>query len=371
MTVTFYKPNELIAVIDQVQVNRLAKHIGNHLLKYAQEQIKFHNHQSNLFEISLSEINTLANVSSKNYDEIDTALKKLMQPVTIRNKDNPHRYKHLVPIYEIDVDTEKGSYRFRLAEVMIELLQNTDYFTKLDLHEFNDFTSKHSHVLFEWLKRYEHSPTIPQMPVEELRAITNTSSKKSYDNFAQIKKWVLDVAVAEICEKTPYQASFEPITERTKRRPKVTSLRWTFERKAEPEQKSVSNTTQSTDIHSRYAELATLYVSDGFCESEADFFKATYIADLSLLRWFYDAKKYMTKAKNKIKYLLGDIEKGTKKGRWQSQIEVYQAFFARLSEKDQAFMLEKQGQQGFYEQILILKEHLGDVTPVKDPENWL
>ena len=99
--VTFYKPNELIAVIEQVQVSRLAKHLCNYLLKYAQEQIKFNNHKGNQFVINIYDVNSLANVGSKDYNLIDNALKKLMQPVTVRDRDNPNKIKHLVPIYEI------------------------------------------------------------------------------------------------------------------------------------------------------------------------------------------------------------------------------------------------------------------------------
>ena len=168
--ITFFKPNELIAVIDQTQVNRLAKHLGNYLLKHAQEQIKFNNHQGNLFELNISETNSLAEIACKDYKLIEDSLEKLMQPVTIRDKDDPKSYHKLVPIYEIKVNAKLGLYQYRLAETMIELLQQTDYFTKLKLTEFNNLESKHSLVIYEWLKRYEKAPKIPQISIEERRS---------------------------------------------------------------------------------------------------------------------------------------------------------------------------------------------------------
>lgn len=227
----FYKPNELIAVIEQVQVNRLAKHIGNYLLKYAQEQIKFCNHQGNLFEINIVEINVLANIASRDYKIIENSLEKLMQPVTIRDKDNPKNYHKIVPIYEIKVNAELGVYQYRLADTMIDLLQQTDYFTKLDLHEFNDFDSKHTIVIYEWLKRYENAPKIPIISLLDLRKITHTADKKTYDNFSHIQIRILDVVVSEINNKTPYFVSYESIKERASRRPKVTGVQFKLQKK--------------------------------------------------------------------------------------------------------------------------------------------
>ena len=373
--VEFFKPNEMIATIGELKLDRLARHLGNYFFEHAQKKLKFENFQGNSFRLPLQDLNEVAEIKAKDYKKIEKSIKSLQQTVSIRSADQ-NKYVSFVMFPEIGIDFENSEYFFELSTRTIAMLRRIDVFTKLDLLEMNPLVSKHALIIFEWLKRYEHAPQIPELSIEELRRITDTADKRTYDNYARIEAQILNVAVKEINEKTSYQASYEAIKERAKTRPKVTKLRWTFERKAEPEpepeQSNVSNTTQDISIHVRYAELATLYVSDGFCESEADFYKATYIADLSLLRWFYDKKKHLQKAKNKLnKYLLADIEKGSKNGRWQSQIDVYKALLARLSAKDQAFMLEKQGQQGFYEQILILKEHLGDVTPVKDPEKWL
>lgn len=410
----FSKPNQLISVIEKSRVNRLAWHLGNYFLRHAQQEVKKEentdsenkneneNENENkwrMFVLPVRELNEKAGIASKSYNEIVSSLSTLNTTLVITDfnpsdldknrkpKKETITIVQLISMIEIEIDTESntGVYKFWLSNKVINLLRQNDYYTNLHLVEFNELESKHSIKIYEWLKRYETNPSgIPLMTIEKLRQITQTDDKPSYDNFTNIQTKILNIAVREICEKTPYQVSYEPIKERTGRRPKVTKLRWTFERKAEPEQKSVSNTTQSksTDIHSKYAELATLYVSKGFCESEADFYRATYICDYGVpnekgeyrggLKGFYDAKKHMTQAKNKLaKYLLADIEKGTKNGRWPRQIEVYQALLARLSAKDQAFMIEKQATQGFYEQILILKKHLGDVTPVKDPENWL
>lgn len=369
--ITFYKPNELIAVIDQVQVNRLAKHLGNYLLKYAQEQIKFNNHQGNLFEVNIKKINELADIASKNYEEIDTALKKLMQPVTIRKKDNPQKYKHLVPIYEIDVDAENGNYKYRLAETMIELLQQTDYFTKLQLTEFNNLESKHSVVLYEWLKRYEKAPKIPQISIEELRQITHTTDKKAYDIFTRIEDRILKVAIKEISEKTPYTVTYEPIKERlSKYRPRVTAIQFYLAKKKPIKGTSGIVTDDILEVNKRYQAMCDNYIAKGFCDTPAAFYQATYESDFSQLLWFYNAKKDIDKP-NKLNWLLDDIQKGKRHPRRASQTDYYNSLVSQVKDKEQLISLEcGHSNQGFLEQVLKLQKYLNKNNDL-DIEKWL
>lgn len=282
--VTFYKPNELIAVIEQVQVSRLAKHLCNYLLKYAQEQIKFNNHKGNQFVINIYEVNSLANVGSKDYNLIDNALKKLMQPVTVRDRDNPNKIKHLVPIYEIDIDTANSNYTYRLAETMIELLRQTDYFTKLELSEFNDLDSKHSIVIFEILKRYENAQKIPLMTIDEFRDITHTSATKTYDNFAQLKKWVIDVAITEINEKTPYNVSYEVFKARTGRRPKVSEIQFYFSKKSKLEKEQAIENEFNDELFIEFRQIFKNLPVEDYKHACETFERATLVRYLNDLR---------------------------------------------------------------------------------------
>ena len=372
--ITFFKPNELIAVIDQTQVNRLAKHLGNYLLKHAQEQIKFNNHQGNLFELNISETNSLAEIACKDYKLIEDSLEKLMQPVTIRDKDDPKSYHKLVPIYEIKVNAKLGLYQYRLAETMIELLQQTDYFTKLKLTEFNNLESKHSLVIYEWLKRYEKAPKIPQISIEELRQITNTTNKKTYDNFTNIKDKILDVAVKEITEKTPYTVTYEPIKERlSKYRPRVTAIQFNLSRKKPL--KAITGTSgivtdEILEVSNRYKALCDNYIAKGFCDTSAAFYQATYVSDFSQLLWFYNAKKDIDKP-NKLKWLLDDIQKGKRHPRRVSQTDYYNSLVSQVTDKKQLISLEcGHSNQGFLEQVLKLQKYLNENKKINN-EKWL
>ena len=98
MDITLFKPNELIAAIDQIQVNRIAKHLCNYFLQYAQYKLKTDKNQGHQFELPISELNAEAQIGLKDYKLIEKSLNALMQPVTIRDKDDPRSYIKLVPI---------------------------------------------------------------------------------------------------------------------------------------------------------------------------------------------------------------------------------------------------------------------------------
>lgn len=389
----FTKPNQLISVIEKSSINRLARHLGNYFLQYAQQEVKAGNIREE-FVLPAKELNEKAGIASKSYNEIVSSLASLdttiiitdFKPTDLENgkpkKGVSTTIFHLIRKVQIDIDPESntGVYKFWLEPELINLLQENDYYTQLNLVEFNNLESKHSIKLYEWLKRYETNPSgIPLMTIEKLRQLTQTSDKRTYDNFAHIALKILDVAVKEICEKTPYQVSYETIKERTGRRPKVTKLCWTFKRKAEPIESSaqynVSNPLQeqSTDYRSRYSELAKNYVSHGFCETEAEFYKATWQTDFQTLIWFHDTNENNVKlgTKNKIKHLYKRMDEGKIYRRWTKQLEIYQWLLSRMREEDQKTMIAKQAEQGFYEQIVFMKDYLQDPTPVKDPEKWL
>ena len=152
-----------------------------------------------------------------------------MRPVEIRN--DPHCYEAFVPVTRVKVNKKTGEYDFTLQRLVIDLLRQTDYFTKLELKEFNLFNSKFSLIILEFLKQYEKLKNIPEVSIDELRRITDTTKK--YPNFSDFEKRVLKVAVSEINESTNYNVSYELVTKYTSRRPKVSAVQFYLTKKAE------------------------------------------------------------------------------------------------------------------------------------------
>lgn len=229
MTEVLLKPNEMVSVFAELELNRTARHLFNYFLQHAQRKIKFENYQGDTFHINIKELNELANIYPKTYDIVEKSLRHLMRPVEIRN--DPHCYRAFVPVTYVAVNKKTGEYDFTLQRLVIDLLRQTDYFTKLNLKEFNPFNSKFSLIILEFLKQYEKLKNIPEVSIDELRKITDTQNK--YSIFTAFKNKVLDIAVNEINENTNYNVSYDLITKYTSRRPKVSAVQFYFSKKAE------------------------------------------------------------------------------------------------------------------------------------------
>ena len=374
--IELYKPNELIGAIDQIEVSRTAKHLLNYLLQYAQlelnKALKNKEVHGNKFEVSVSQINGLADFQKHDYERLKRTLITLMQPIILR--DDPKHFKAIVPVCEVDVNVEKGLYVFSISDTVKELLQNNDYFTKLTLAEFNGLQSKHSIVIYEWLKRYETSPQIPQLTVEDLRNITHTVSK-AYDNFTNLKQRVLSPAVAEINEHTPYTVSYEIIKERvSKYRPKVTAIKFTMTKK-----KSEKEIIETSGIESKgidyviwkYEQLCKMYIQFDFCSNPEDFYKATYAIDYELLFGFFERKKDI-QHKDKLQWLYATLEDPSSKLHYRrpNQQDYYKRLFDKEDSLTQGLLEQNQKKQGFLEQVLQLQKRHNDNKKI-EIKYWL
>ena len=346
---TLYKPNELISIISELELNRTARHLLNYFLRHAQKKIKFDNYEEREFEINIHELNELAKINQKNYKIISKALDSLVQPVTLM--DNPKRIIKLVPVTYVDLDIDKGVYKFKLEDIVIDLLKNTDYFTKLDLKEFNPLKSKHSIVIFEYLKRYENFGQIPLITMEELRSITDTKDK--YPNFTDFERYVLSPAKKEINEHTAFTFDYLTIKKRISRRPKVHALQFHFAKKSassgidqdvtDVTEKQGQNVAKNEDLHAKNNSLQRnahafdqLYLD--FCRkfkdlSVKDYELALNTYELSTLhQYLNDIQKYSSLSNDKfLSYLSDRVAKG-----WQN----YQLKKEKTTDEDIANMMK-------------------------------
>lgn len=326
--IQLFKPNELISIISELELNRLARHLFNYFLRHAQNKIKFENYQENTFTINYRQLNAIADISPRSIDFTKKALKHLMKPVVIT--DTKTKFEAIVPVTYVNIDKKTGDYVFSLENRIINLLRNNDYFTKLDLKDFNPLKSKHSIVIFEYLKRFENLPNIPKISVEELRAVTDTKNK--YPNFSDLEKRVLKVAVAEINEYTSYICNYQLICVATQKRPKVHAIQFHFSKKSmhsgidlsvtDVTQKTAQNVAKNEDLHVKNNSLRPnahafdqLYLD--FCRkfkdlSVQDYELALNTYEISTLHQFLnDMQKYSTLSSDKfLSYLEDRVAKG-------------------------------------------------------------
>lgn len=378
--VNLYKPNELIGAIDQIEVPRIAKHLLNYFLQYAQREIKYNkNHKGYNFEVSVQQINGLADFQTHDYQRLQKTLRTLIQPVVLQ--DNPQCYEALAPITHIKVDIPKGVYNYGLNPLLFDLLRDTDYYTKLQLGEFNGLQSKHSIVLYEWLKRYETAKKIPELSLEDLRTMTGTADKKGYDDFANVRSKILNIAVREISEQTNYTLTYTTIQKKLRYRPRVVAIQFELQRKkpdvidGETVEQSIERRmseevlNKRIDVDSTYEILCNRYIHFGFCSTAEDFYRATYLIDFKCLEWFCENKKEYVQ-RDKLKWLYDDINKKRRRGRYPEQFEYYKNSVSHLSTRDQQLVREAESRLGFCSLLLRVKEMLGDDSMIDVPK-WL
>lgn len=282
--ITLFKPNELIATIGKLKLDRVARHLGNYFIEHAQKKIKFENYQGNTFHIKVKDLNVLADINSKDYKQIANSINNLQQTVSIRSRDN-NRIMSIVMFPEIGIDLNNNEYYFALSPTTIELLKNSDFFTKLELKEMNQLDSKHSLVIFELLKRYENSPLIPIMTLDELRKITDTLDKKSYDNFTNFEKNVLKIAQKEINDKTQYNVSYELKKTSARTRFKVSEIQFYFAKKTRLEKEQAIDSEFNDELFLNFRQIFKNLPVEDYCHACETFERST------LVRFLNDLKK--------------------------------------------------------------------------------
>ena len=338
----FFKPNQLIMVVEEnkSKTSRLARLLCNYFLRYAQEQIKVHNYKGTWFELDIKDLNSLAAIKQKNLPHIEKALDALIHPVTIESKDKSQLLK-IALIAVIHVDFSRGKYRYQLSDTMIEILKVTNYFTQLNLLELNPLTSKHSIVFYEWFKQFQKLDNLPKLPplrLDKLQLMTSTN----YDNFTNLKKNVIDVAVNEISEKTPYIVTYETLKERTRSKPKVTAIQFYFSKKEiKTEAENKHENPVNAPLPSTYEKLRKVcgrYMTLKF------YYEATYIYTPETLEQFADdciAKSYHPNKKEFFEWLnerCGIDQKGYFKQQVILNEELFRDVFA-IKEKKYSMMI--------------------------------
>jgi plasmid replication initiation protein len=139
------------------------------------------------------------------------------------------------------------------------LLDLKELFTTYKLENILKLTSKYSIRLYELLKCNEYKGILEITPSELSEMFELT---KSYSQYGQIKRRILEPAKQELTAKTDIQFTYETVTQRKK----VVSLRFHIKSKnklkktlPEPQKPPTENTTNQPDVEAIQAEFKRLY----------------------------------------------------------------------------------------------------------------
>ncbi len=144
--------------------------------------------------------------------------------------------------------------RITFHEKVVPLLSDLKAsFTQFLIKDVADFSSIYSYRIYQLMMRYK-STSYVKISLDDLRFMLMLMDK--YPLTADLKRWVIDTAVDEINEKSPYSVKYKLV----KKGRKYTHLELNFKRKEEPK-----NTVKDV---ARDANTADMFTVDGLSDKQ-------------------------------------------------------------------------------------------------------
>lgn len=149
--------------------------------------------------------------SGRNYENIKTALKKLRdKSMWITEYDGSETTVSWIS--KVNTNKRSGKAKIKLDEDMIPYLFDLQSrFTQYELHNTLLMQSQYGLRLYEIFKSYAFAKK-KVFETSELKRLLMVENIKSYENFKEFRKYVLEISLREINEHTDIEVSYEPIT---------------------------------------------------------------------------------------------------------------------------------------------------------------
>lgn len=166
------------------------------------------------YEFDILEYAKVCDISADNgrvYEETKALLKGLISKVMwLTLEDGTETTVNWVN--KVWTNKRSGKAKIRLDEDMTPYLFDLqEKFTSYGLYNILKMKSQYSIRLFEILKSYAYQKS-KTFEVDELKRMLMVETIKSYDNFKDFRKKVLEIAIDEINELTDLTVSMEQIT---------------------------------------------------------------------------------------------------------------------------------------------------------------
>lgn len=175
---------------------------------------------------------------AENYNTIRRTLGQLCRIGWEMQDDNGDMWTHVSWLNKAKGSEKKGTYIVRLDEdLMPYLIQLKNNFTQYELINILSLTSSYAIQLYEILKSYEwkHQWIVS---CDDFRDIFQVDDKKSYNNWGDLKKRVIDCAIKQINEKTDLTVFYK---DNCKRGKKATQLAFIIHSKSKEEYSKIKS----------------------------------------------------------------------------------------------------------------------------------
>lgn len=197
------KPSAMIQ-INVKELSLLQRKILNFFIYMIQNQ-----EDKEVYHINLSVLKKLCVCGDTSNQMVKLQLEKLPSVVmkyNYLNKDNNEVWECLSLLPWINVDFGTGIIKYKLANNLKKNILYPNIYTPINIIMVASLKSKYSIILYELLRDYIDSPQIPILSIEKLKDLMGINSNQ-YNEFKNLKRLVINVAIKEINEKADIKCS--------------------------------------------------------------------------------------------------------------------------------------------------------------------
>jgi len=201
------KPGELVDIVELSPLTLADRRTYNLLIANAWDRIS----EPIIHRIS----KTLLRGTHQGSERVETSLLRLMGTIAIVTiRKGGKSYKRRVQLLgPSDESLEKdGFLYYRIPEELIEIIRNSEVYARLKTQVMYCFESKYALCLYEMIERRIglNYMQAEEFSIEDLRGLLNVPKGK-LDRFADLNKYCLKVAQAEINKLCPFYVDFKVI----------------------------------------------------------------------------------------------------------------------------------------------------------------
>jgi len=193
------------------QLTLIQRKLVNYMILIAQKAGK-----KDIYKTTIMDIKKTCNIGSTENVDVKEQFRKLADikiEFNYLNKDKNEVWQIMALISSTEIVNNTGIVEFEFSSKLLEKILNPSIYAPLNITLVSGLKSSYSIILYELLRDYLNSPSVPVMVIENFRNLLGINENE-YKYFKDFKKRVLDVAVKEVNEKTDICCRFELIKEK-------------------------------------------------------------------------------------------------------------------------------------------------------------
>jgi len=205
------KKNSALIQVHAKMLSAIQRKIINSLIYTMQK-----NGPQDSYNITFSTLKKFCNISMIGNNELKESLKGLADiklEFNYLNKDKNEVWDYMSLLSRVKIVPNEGNIVFEFPDFLRDKLINPRLYAPIDIILIAGFKSSYSIILYELLRDYLTSPSVPIMSIEDFKNLVGIK-KNEYKCFNDFKKRVLEVATKEVNEKTDIYCHFELSKER-------------------------------------------------------------------------------------------------------------------------------------------------------------